>query len=409
MWGAIALSYVFYLSGTLYLVSAAVGWLLFALVLLRAWVTGRFANLAYVPVLVWLWVLAMLVMLLALFVAHSDYSLGTAQVIKSSIGWAKGWALFALFLVLGALACVRGHIIVHACCLLAMQALVFAPLGLLVFLAGLDGALYVSPLKALGGPISTFEVNLFGLNPETGGARWSFFAPWAPAAGLLSCLLLALCQGEQDARLRLWAGVGALTMCLLCQSRAGWAIFIGLLPALLCFKHILQPMAALLLSIVLCALLLFGLPVLEWVLVGYQDIKDSRPDSTRVRQALADIALQRWQAEAPIWGHGIVEDGPKMVEHMPIGSHHNWYGLLFVKGLVGALAFAIPLALTCFYLMLICPHSQASQRALLIVLILVGYSFFENLEILIYLFWPAWLWLGMVLNPFTLAQLDQPH
>ena len=32
-------------------------------------------------------------------------------------------------------------------------------------------------------------------------------------------------------------------------------------------------------------------------------------------------------------------------------------------------------------------------------LVLVCYSFFENLEILSFIFWPALLWIGIALNP----------
>ena len=63
-----------------------------------------------------------------------------------------------------------------------------------------------------------------------------------------------------------------------------------------------------------------------------------------MRAALASIAYHRWVTEAPVFGHGIVERGPHLVQYMPIGSHHTWHGLLFVKGAVGFLGLAIPLA-----------------------------------------------------------------
>ena len=47
-----------------------------------------------------------------------------------------------------------------------------------------------------------------------------------------------------------------------------------------------------------------------------------------------------------VFGHGIVERGSHLVEFMPIGSHHTWNGLLFIKGGVGMLALAVPLAWT---------------------------------------------------------------
>ena len=66
---------------------------------------------------------------------------------------------------------------------------------------------------------------------------------------------------------------------------------------------------------------------------GFADrVNGMRAGSNRVRGALNDMAFDRWWTEAKVWGHGIVEKGPHHVEGMPIGSHHTWLGLLFVKG-----------------------------------------------------------------------------
>ena len=70
--------------------------------------------------------------------------------------------------------------------------------------------------------------------------------------------------------------------------------------------------------------------------------KSARADSTRVRETLQRIAYERWQSDAMVFGHGTVRPGAHLVEYMPIGSHHTWYGLLFVKGLTGLAAFLIP-------------------------------------------------------------------
>lgn len=127
----------------------------------------------------------------------------------------------------------------------------------------------------------------------------------------------------------------------------------------------------------------------------------SRPGSTRVRPALANIAVQRWWHEVPIWGHGIVERGPKVVEHMPIGTHHSWYGLLFTKGIVGAVALAVPMFISAIYLLFEAQFSRKAASGFGLMLILVLYSFFEKLGILAYLYWPALLWIGWSLNPLN--------
>lgn len=396
---ALSLSYVFYLSGTLYIVGSLLGWALLGLLLLRWFVEGRLSPRACVPVGVVVWILGMLIMLVALLVAHADYSLGLGQTIKSSIGWGKGWALLALFPLLGALDIVRPKILIRACCVLSAQAIPFAVLGLMLSVVGFDGGLYTSPLKAIGGPISVFEVGFFGMNPETGKPRWAFLAPWAPAAGLLSCLLFVMCINEKEGFWRRAGIAGTVVMVLLCQSRAGWAIYFGLIPLVVLTRHLNRPGLWLLAATSLSGIVLLGQPVIEQVNDFHRQVKEARPDSTRVRNALATIAVQRWESEAPVWGHGVVEKGPKMVEFMPIGSHHSWYGLLFVKGLVGLLALAIPLLFTVLQLSASVFFHRIAQPALLMILVMIGYSFFENLEILAYLFWPALLWLGYSLNP----------
>ena len=79
---------------------------------------------------------------------------------------------------------------------------------------------------------------------------------------------------------------------------------------------------------------------------------------------------------------------------MPIGSHHTWYGLLYVKGVVGVAALALPLLWTFIEMLVLSESSALGRVGLSVVFLLVFYSGGENLEILSYLFWPALLLLG---------------
>jgi hypothetical protein len=127
---------------------------------------------------------------------------------------------------------------------------------------------------------------------------------------------------------------------------------------------------------------------------GVAAFRSARADSTRVREALGRIAVDRWWDEAPVWGHGVVERGPHHVEFMPIGSHHTWFGLLFVKGAVGVIALALPLAWTFCEMVVLAQTDRLGRLGLSMTLMLVFYSAGENLEILAYLFWPGLLVLG---------------
>jgi len=398
VWYGLILSYPAYALGAMYILGSLIGWIILSVYLLRRFLDVDSQN-APLPILVWVWVLGMLSMELALVQGHLNYDLGLAKIIKSTIGWAKGWALLALFIALGAVLPLKRAIIPRACCVIGLHSLIFTILSALAFIVGLPGDIYVSPLKVVGGPgPEYFELKLFGINPETGLPRWQYFAPWSPAIGLQSCMLLILCLHERNLTWKCLGVLGSFTMCCLAQSRAGWVIFFTILPMVFVFSRLHDPKILFATAVAFVIVALPGQVLIEQLQEMYQRIKESRPDSTRVRGGLANLAVQRWTSEAPVWGHGIVEPGPKYVERMMIGTHHSWYGLLFVKGLVGALSLAIPLFITSVYLLVKAQRSKDARAALGILVVLTVYSFFENLEILAYLYWPALLWLGASLR-----------
>jgi hypothetical protein len=392
---ALLFTYPVYLIGGLYITGSALGWTVLGIVLLRAFVEGG-NPFKQVPMIVWVWGLGMLVMLISLWVGHADWSLGTTQTIKSSVGWAKGWALLGLFPLLGAVVNLKPESLIRAVCVVGKHTAIFGVITFILYVVRVPGQLFISPLQILGGAGDNFfMVSLYGLNPETGAGRWQFFAPWAPAAGFLSCIFVIFCLQEKDKVWRNWGVAGCVVMALLSQSRAGWAIFIMIIPLFLFTRQLRNPWLLLGLGFLLPIILVLGEPVYEMVMDAFQQVKEARPASTRVRTALENLAVQRWRDEAPIWGHGIVESGPKLVEFMPIGSHHTWFGLLFVKGLVGLFALAIPMGLSLIYLLIFSAHNVQARAAMCLLVVFTCYSFFENLEILAYLYWPALFWLGM--------------
>ena len=162
---ALALTWVFYALGALYVVGPVLGWSLLGMAVLK--VRREPWRLNAVSLNVWLWVVGMLCMELALVVAHVDFMLGTGLMIKSSIGWAKGWALMAVFIVAGALLDIRREILADAVADLGRQTVVLAPIFFMAFYAGLPARLYVSPLSVIGGPgPEYFAFNFFSNNHE---------------------------------------------------------------------------------------------------------------------------------------------------------------------------------------------------------------------------------------------------
>ena len=83
---------------------------------------------------------------------------------------------------------------------------------------------------------------------------------------------------------------------------------------------------------------------------------------------------------------------------MPIGSHNTFIGLLFIKGIIGLLLYVVPLILTTVYLFFKSFIRRDYLAGFFVILIFLMYSFTENIEILSYLMWPGWLFIGMSLR-----------
>jgi hypothetical protein len=400
--GTIRLTWVFYGLGALYIVGPVLAWSLAAMVLMGLYLGPALQakwHAKPIPLGVWIWIVGMLIMLVALLIGHSNYSLGIAKTIKSTIGWAKGWALMALFPLAGACLNIRPQIIYRACNQLGLQTMLILPFLLAAPYIGLPETLFVSPLKAVGGPgPEFFSVFLYITDPGTGGFRWQFFAPWAPAAGMMGVLIMLCGIEDNDKRWRIAGFIAGLTMILLSKSRMSLVALVIIWPATWCAANMLGPRLWVAASAAATVLGVIFTPLRDMTMHGFQAMRAARADSTRVRDALERIAIDRWHNEAPVFGHGIVERGPHLVEYMPIGSHHSWYGLLFVKGVVGALALAVPMVASLLECLVKAQIYPVARVALGMMLMMFIYSFGENLEILIYLFWPAMIILGSALR-----------
>jgi hypothetical protein len=417
VWMAIAYTYAIWLVGGLYVVGALLGWVLLLFLLIQLLAQEEAtpeADRISISLGIWIWIVGMLAMLVALIMGHLDYNLETGQLIKSSIGWMKGWAGLALYPLAGCLK-IRPQIIYRAVCVVGLCTLLITPILLVAPALHLPQILYVSPLKALGGPGNEFfDVPLYEIDGSTGELRWRLFTPWGPALGFVGNVYFMLALQEKNKAWR-WRGLaGAVLMCLVCKSRLA-QLCIAIIPLLTAIASGLnRPLLLIGMGLVSCLSGIFS-PILLTAFDRYwENFKAARASSTRVRMALGRIALDRWQREAPLWGHGIVEDGPHLVERMPIGSHHTWAGLLFVKGMVGFLGLAIPMGWSLIELWLksLDPRRSTAKVGLSIVMILLLYTFGENLEILDYLYWPGLLMMGIAFQekiPSAEIDVNQPQ
>ncbi len=391
-------TYPLYAVGALYIVAPVIAWVLFLYFVTQYLFPRADRPLVTVPLPVWLWIGGMLMMLVALVIGHFDFRLGIAQTIKSSIGWAKGWALLALFPLIGCLN-IRPELLYRAACIVCLHTLLLLPVFIGAWMVGAPQTLYVSPLKFIGGPgPEFFAFSLYEIDPGSGLPRWRLFTPWAPALGFIGNIYFIFANRERHRGWRAAGIAGSVAMVLLSQSRLAIVVLLVVSVATFFLARAVRPGTLFLGAIAATLAGIVGTSVLRLAEDFWGAFRAARAGSTRVREALARIALDRWQSEAPIWGHGVVERGPHLVEYMPIGSHHSWLGLLFVKGIVGLFALAVPMFLGFIDLMLRAGSCTLARTGIAMLLILFLYTFGENLEILAYLFWPALVIVGAAHN-----------
>ena len=400
VWYSLIFTYGFYIFGATYIIGSVLAWIFTFYLLIKLWLqtedTPNQEKIS-IPLTIWIWILGMIVMEIALIMGHLDYNLPTSKLIKSSIGWAKGWALIALYPLAGCLS-IRPQIIYRAICIIGFHTVLLLPLLILAPLLHLPEILYVSPLKAVGGPSPTFfDVSLYEIDYD-GQIRQRLFTPWGPALGFVGNINFALSLGEKKLKWRLFGLIGAIVMCYVCKSRLA-LVCVVLTPIFIYFlSRLTKPLILMLLGI---SSMITGIlsPIILTILDNFwTKFKEARADSTRVRQDLKEIAGYRWQTEAPIWGLGIIESGHHLVEYMPIGSHHTWYGLLFVKGIVGLFALLIPMIMTFLVLLIKAQKYEVARTGLSILFMLFLYTFGENLEILAYLYWSGLIIIGLALK-----------
>ncbi|BAZ13300.1 hypothetical protein NIES4071_51390 [Calothrix sp. NIES-4071] len=398
IWYSIIGTYAFYLIGGLYIVGSVIGWILLIYLCKKLFNQTEATPLderITIPLSTWIWIGGMLVMELALILGHYDFDLPTGLVIKSTIGWAKGWALLAVFPLVGVLK-IRPQLLWRAACIVCFQTLLFSPIFILAYLLHLPEQLYISPLRIVGGPSDEFfAFRLYEIDPSNALPRWRLFTPWAPALGFIANVYFFMALQETNKKWR-WLGIaGSIFMCVISASRLALLSITVVFLVTRVLTNLARPVVLIALGFGSFITSLLANTLVKSYETFQQKFTDARPDSSRVRKTLAEIALERSWNEAPIWGHGVVQTGPHLVEYMPIGSHHTWYGLLFVKGFVGVIALGFPMLCSFLDLLVKAQKSETAKSGLSMILILFLYTFGENLEILSYLYWPGLVVMGM--------------
>jgi hypothetical protein len=396
IWYYLIYTYPIYLLGAQYLFATLLANFL-VFYLLRTWWNqideAPLPQRIIISPSVWVWIIAILVIEVALIVGHLNFNLGLSQIIKSTLNWYRSWALLALFPLAGHLN-IRPQIIYRAVCILCLQSFIMVLICSAASMLHVPQIYYVSPLKVFGGgPLPSSVLLPYGL--DMGQVRLLLFTPWPPALGIVGNIYFFLSSQDADKKWR-WIGmVGAVAMAVGSVSR----LAIVCLPTVIilvwfltnCFYPWVQFTTGFF-SLVIGMFLPTLINLLKTVKAQFNS---ARSGSSEVRAMIQKIARYRWWNEAPIWGHGIMHPGPAVTANMPIGSHHTWFGTLFVHGLVGSVALAIALLWSLIDLLIKAQFYETAKVGLSIILVIIMFTFAETLDSLSYLCWPGLLMLGI--------------
>lgn len=345
-----------------------------------------------VPITAWVWIAGICLLEIALIQGHFDYNL-EHRILTSTVGIVvKGWALLALYPLIGSCLKIRPQLLFRACCIFCAQSLFLA---IICTLAGrLNIALpeYTSPFARLGGVGWVALAQGAGAGEEY---RVQLFAPWPPALGLVGSVYLGLTYGEPSHRWK-WIGIaGAVMMIWASASRTGQVCLTAVPLLTFLLSNISRPTMQITTGVGGFLAGVFGPQVYLYFRDLSRSINQQRAGASEGRRLIFEISLFRWRTEAFVWGHGTSVIGPAVTTYKPLGSHNTWAGLLFAHGIVGAIAFAIPMAWTTIELFIKSQSSRVAQAGLAVVIALLFYTASENLDFLAYLYWPGLLLMGM--------------
>ena len=404
VWYYIIGTYGIYLLGAHYFLTAFMGSVLLFYLLRKWWrqtdATPESARIAIAPV-AWAWLVAMLIVELALVVGHFNYDLSIPQIIKSSSHWFRTWAIFAIFPLVGHLN-IRPQIIYRAICILCLQGIILVCLGTITSLANVPQLSYVSPLIVSGGDIEHYEVIVI---QNVIGDRLHLFAPWETALGMAANIYFLFACQEKNKIWR-WIGItGSILTIVLSYSR----LAIVCLPFVFVFvwflTNFLRPWVQLSSSVLCFVGGLVAVNIIngiEWFERTVNSIRKDSSSSSRTRGLIYDMTLDKWRNEAPIWGHALnAEKGPGALAHMPIGSHQTWYGMLYTHGLVGFIPFILVMVWSFIDLLIKAQQDTEARLALSILIVIVLSSFTDNIQLFAYMYWAGLLTIGIVWRKYA--------
>ena len=396
-------TYPLYLIGSLYIVVPLVG-LVLSLAALWQW---HFQNedtpvieRVFISPSAWVWLIAALVIELAMIVGHFNFDLGLKLMVYSTVNnWYRRWAIVPMFILAGHFY-IRPQLMYRAGCIIALETTTMIIVGTVIASIGVSEVDYISPLSVFGGGEDHYHIYLFQNALEN---RIYTFTPWPTAAGTLGSFFFFLAWEEKNLKWRSGGIISALIMIAVSQSRAALICIPLVLVIVWLIKNIFYPRVQLLSSFVCFILGIFSVQIGKVIGLAQEQFTNFRGKdslySSRARKIIYRMTIKHWWHNAPMWGHGRVpETGPALVGGIPIGTHNTWLGGLYTFGLVGFTPFAIAAGLSFFNLIIGTRTSNTVKVGLCLFMSFTIATFTDSVEYLSYTYWSALLFIGMALR-----------
>lgn len=392
-----------YLIGSLYIVVPLSGTALTIYALWRWRVqTGQTPLLdrVYISPSAWVWLAAGLIIELALVVAHLNFDLGFKQIIFSTVNnWYRRWTIIPMF-ILGGHFVIRPKLMYRAGCIIALEAAAMIVVGTILTNLGVPKLMYNSPLAVFGGGGDHYQVFLLQNALKD---RAYAFAPWQTATGTLGNFCFFLAWEEKASKWRIAGLISALILIVVSQSRAALLCIPFVLIMVWLVRNIFYPQVQILSSITCFLIGVFAFQIGKILNFAQEQFINFRGRdslySSRIRSTLYRATIKEWWNEAPIWGHGRVEEvGPRFLANMPLGTHNTWLGTLYTFGLVGFTALAIACCFTFFNLIIRARDSNVTRVGLCLFITLFVSSFTDSVEYVNYAYWFALVFIGISLR-----------
>ncbi|MEM8675734.1 MAG: O-antigen ligase family protein [Cyanobacteria bacterium P01_G01_bin.67] len=392
-----------YLIGSLYIVVPLTGT---ALTIYALWqwrvqtVDTPLESRVYISPTAWVWLVTSLIILLALVVSHFNFDLGLKQIVFSTVNnWYRRWAIIPMF-ILGGHFLIRPKLMYRAGCIIALQAAALIVVGTILTNLGVPELAYDSPLAVFGGGGDHYEVHLLQNALQD---RIYAFSPWYTSTGTLGNFFFFLVWEEKAPKWRLAGLISALILIAVSQSRAALLCVPFVLVVVWLVRNIFSTQVQLLSSLGCFILGIFAFQIGKIFNFAQDQFNNFRGKdslySSRIRNILYRATIKKWWTDAPIWGHGRLEEtGPRYLAQMPLGSHNTWLGALYTYGLVGFTAVAIACSFTFFNLIIRARQSNTTKVGLCLFISLFVSSFTDSVEYVNYAYWHAWLFIGIALR-----------